>query len=84
MPGATAYFTRDAANKLKKNLVIFRLPRATLVAAFAGLNGTYEANRPHFVDVLKTLYVADPAVAPSRPAAAGNKTPPRAQGARGR
>lgn len=58
LPGAPAYYTRDAAMHLRKNLVILRLRRTTLVAAFIGLDGTYEANRPHFVDVLTSLDVS--------------------------
>ena len=58
LPGAPAYYMRDAATQLRKNLVILRLPQATLVAAYIGLDGTYEVNRPHFVDLLKSLHVA--------------------------
>ncbi len=40
-----------------KELVALKIPSGSLVVAYIGLDGTYQANRPHFLDLLMSLRV---------------------------
>lgn len=58
VPQATrAYRSFDAATHMWRELVAFQVPSGSLVVALAGLDGTYQANRPHFIDLLSSLRV---------------------------
>ena len=52
-----AYRARDAAIRMTKELVVFAPAGRTILFMYVGRDGTYEANRPHFIDVLNTLMV---------------------------
>lgn len=47
----------DAGSRLWKELVALKIPSGSLVVAYIGLDGTYQANRPHFLDLLTSLRV---------------------------
>lgn len=58
IPGAVRRYTGfDAATRMRKEIVVFVPPGRVLLAAYVGLEGTFEANRPHFADLLATLQV---------------------------
>ncbi len=58
VPQATrSYKHFDAASRLWKELVALKIPSGSLVVAYIGLDGTYQANRPHFLDLLASLRV---------------------------
>ena len=46
---------RAAPGRLYTELVHVPTSRGDLAIVYAGLDGTYQANRPHFVDFLRAL-----------------------------
>lgn len=52
-----AYRGRDASSKMTKELVVFAPSGRAVLAAYVGLDGTFETNYPHFVDLLRTLRI---------------------------
>jgi hypothetical protein len=58
VPQATrSYRHFDASSQLWTELVALRIPSGSLVVVYVGLDGTYQANRPHFLDLLTSLRV---------------------------
>jgi len=58
VPQATrSYRHFDAASHLWTELVALRIPSGSLVVVYIGLDGTYQVNRPHFLDLLASLRV---------------------------
>jgi hypothetical protein len=58
VPQATrSYQHFDARSRLWKELVALKIPSGSLVVTYIGLDGTYQANRPHFLDLLTSLRV---------------------------
>lgn len=56
IPQATrSYRHFDAGSRLWKELVALKIPSGSLVVAYIGLDGTYQVNRPHFLDLLASL-----------------------------
>jgi hypothetical protein len=47
----------DAASHLWTELVALQIPSGSLVVVYVGLDGTYQTNRPHFLDLLTSLRV---------------------------
>lgn len=57
-PGAiAAYRDHDSVSRLRKEAVVLAPDDRTIVAFYVGLDGTFEANRPHLIDLLRTLRV---------------------------
>src|SRR5690606_12501200 len=55
--GATGHQSRttyDRVTRLHTEVVFVAAEKASLVILYSGLDGTYQANRPHFVDFLRT------------------------------
>jgi hypothetical protein len=58
VPQATRSYRRfDRASGLWKEVVSLKIPSGSLIVAYIGLDGTYQVNRPHFLDLLKSLRV---------------------------
>jgi len=58
IPNATrSYQHFDGRSRLWKEVVALKIPSGSLVVAYIGLDGTYQANRPHFLDLLSSLRV---------------------------
>ena len=58
VPQAIRAFRKfDAATSIWKELVVFQIPSGSLVVVYSGLDGTYQANRPHYLDVVASLRV---------------------------
>lgn len=53
MPGQ--WFRSPEGERMHREAVIRRLPQRVVILAYVGLAGTYESNRPHFLDLLRTL-----------------------------
>jgi hypothetical protein len=56
--GKTKYRSRvayDAPNRLHKEIVFIPSQKGAFAVLYSGLDGTYQANRPHFVNFLETL-----------------------------
>ncbi len=54
--GATQFRSRvafDSATRLHKELVMVPSEKGAFAIFYSGLDGTYQANRPHFVDILR-------------------------------
>jgi hypothetical protein len=51
------YRGRDNDARMTKELVVFAPPGRAILAAYIGLDGTFETNHPHFLDLLRTLRV---------------------------
>ncbi len=45
----------DAAAKLHKEITIWREPHGLFAVAYLGIDGSYQWNRPHFLDFLRSL-----------------------------
>jgi hypothetical protein len=59
VPQATRSYRRfDPAARLWKELVALRIPSGSMLVAYIGLDGTYQANRAHFLDLLTSLRVS--------------------------
>lgn len=54
---ARTYRHFDAASHLWTELVALKIPSGSLVVVYVGLDGTYQTNRPHFLDLLASLRV---------------------------
>jgi hypothetical protein len=52
-----AYRSRQENAPLINELVVFALPRGTILFVYSGALGTFEANHPHFVDLMRSLRV---------------------------
>ncbi len=50
-------YTYDAAAKLHKEITIWREPQGAFAVAYLGMDGTYQWNRPHYFDFLRSLKV---------------------------
>jgi hypothetical protein len=60
VPRATrSYRIFDPVSRLWKEIVAFTIPSGSLIVAYIGLDGTYQANRPHFLDLLASLRVRE-------------------------
>jgi len=58
VPQATRAYRRfDTASGLWKEVVALQIPSGSMIVAYIGLDGTYQVNRPHFLDVLRSLRV---------------------------
>lgn len=58
VPQATrSYRHFDPASHLWTELVALKIPSGSLIAVYIGLDGTYQTNRPHFLDLLSSLRV---------------------------
>lgn len=56
--GSTAFESRtvyDAKTRLHKEAVFVPMKKGTLMVLYSGLDGTYQWNRPHFIDLLASL-----------------------------
>jgi hypothetical protein len=51
------YRGRDGSSRMNKELVVFEPPGRAILAAYFGLDGTFETNYPHFLDLLRTLRI---------------------------
>lgn len=51
------YQARDAQARMSKEMVVFSPAGRTILAVYVGNDGTYETNRPHFLDLLNTLRI---------------------------
>jgi hypothetical protein len=49
----------DAAIKMNKEFVAWSKPSGSFAVLYAGLEGSYEWNRPHFLDFLRTIETRD-------------------------
>jgi hypothetical protein len=49
------WFRSPRGEAMRREVVIRRLPQRVIILAYIGLAGTYESNRPHFLDLLRTL-----------------------------
>lgn len=55
---ATRSYRRfDARSGMWKEVVALKIPSGSMIVAYIGLDGTYQANRPHFLDLLSSLRV---------------------------
>jgi len=50
-----AWFAGPATDGVHRIAVVRRLPQRVVVIAYIGLGGTFETNRPHFWNVLRTV-----------------------------
>ena len=58
VPQATrSYRHFDPTSHMWTELVALRIPSGSLVVVYVGLDGTYQTNRPHFLDLLSSLRV---------------------------
>lgn len=58
VPHATAAYRMRAENSpFITEIVVFALPRGTVLFAYVGALGTFEANHAHFVDLMESLRV---------------------------
>lgn len=58
VPQATrSYRHFDPASHLWTELIALKIPSGSLVVVYIGLDGTYQTNRPHFLDLLSSLRV---------------------------
>jgi len=58
VPQATRTYRRfDPESRLWKELVALKIPSGSMVVAYIGLDGTYQSNRAHFLDLLTSLRV---------------------------
>ena len=58
VPGATAaYRVHPEGSPFITEAVVFALPRGTIIFSYVGALGAFEANRPHFVDLMRSLRV---------------------------
>jgi hypothetical protein len=56
--GETKYQSRtayDPSLRLHKEMIVMPSQKGAFVILYSGLDGTYQANRPHFLDVLRLL-----------------------------
>ena len=51
------YRARDSKTRMTKEMVVFAPAGRTILAVYAGNDGTYETNRPHFLDLLNSLRI---------------------------
>jgi hypothetical protein len=49
------WYASPPGEEMNRLVVVRRLPDAVVVLAYVGLGGTFEANRPHFLDLVDTL-----------------------------
>jgi len=49
------WYAAPSQETMRREAVIRRLPDRIVLVAYVGLPGTFEANRPHFLDLLRTL-----------------------------
>ena len=49
----------DARTRMHTELIIVQSAKGAAAVFYGGLDGTYQANRPHFVDFLKRLRLPD-------------------------
>ena len=49
------WFRSPEAQPMRREAVIRKLPQRVVILAYIGLPGTFESNRPHFLDLLRTL-----------------------------
>jgi hypothetical protein len=49
------WYTAPSQEPMRREAVVRRLPDRIVLVAYIGLPGTFEANRPHFLDLLRTL-----------------------------
>ena len=54
-PTLGEWYEAPGAEAMRRQAVIRRLPQRVVIMAYLGLGGTFEANRPHFLNVLRTL-----------------------------
>jgi len=54
---ARAYRSRSEGDPVINELVVFALPRGTILFVYSGAEGPFEANRAHFVDLIESLRV---------------------------
>lgn len=58
VPQATRSYRRfDQASGLWTEVVALKVPSGSLLVVYSGSDGTYQVNRPHFLDLLKSLRV---------------------------
>lgn len=58
VPQATrSYRHFDPVSRLWKEVVALKIPSGSMVVAYIGLDGTYQSNRAHFLDILTSLRV---------------------------
>lgn len=50
-----AWYASSGTDEMRRLLVIRRLPQRVVALAYVGVPGTFESNRPHFRDLLRTL-----------------------------
>jgi hypothetical protein len=49
------WYAASASDGMQREAVVLRLQTRVVLVAYLGLPGTFEANRPHFIDLLRTL-----------------------------
>ncbi|MEO8295369.1 MAG: hypothetical protein ABI613_07635 [Gemmatimonadota bacterium] len=55
LPGTRDYRGFDTALSMNKEMVSIPIPGGVMLIAYLGLTGTFEANRPHFLNLLESL-----------------------------
>jgi hypothetical protein len=53
--GAPTYTGYDSTLSMRKEVVTLPLPTGMLLVAYLGLDGTFEANHPHFLNLLSSI-----------------------------
>lgn len=54
-PGGATYRGFDSAMLMRKEAVVIRLRQGVMIVSYLGLEGTFQANHPHFLDFLANL-----------------------------
>ena len=49
------WYQSPEADLMRREVVVRQLPQRIVLIAYVGLRGTFESNRPHFLDLLHTL-----------------------------
>jgi hypothetical protein len=49
------WFSGQPTEPMRREAVVVRLPKRVVLLAYVGLAGTFESNRPHFLNLVRTL-----------------------------
>ncbi len=52
-----SFYSFDSAVKLHKEITLWREPQGVFAITYMGIDGTYQWNRPHFLDFLRSLEI---------------------------
>lgn len=56
---SNSFYVFDEASRLHKELVTWTTPQGSFAVAYAGIDGTYQHNRQHFLDFLAAVQTED-------------------------